>query len=151
VDDSQDYLFKELNMANLTRFDPFEDGFFNLLPAILQPRSQAMSNMTARMDLIETDEEFQLAVELPGVKKEAIQVSISENQVTISADMREEKEAGDKGEYILRERTFGKVGRQLVLPAPVEDEGAQARYENGMLYLRLPKRAAARTKRLTVH
>jgi HSP20 family protein len=103
------------------------------------------------MDLVETDDEFRLAVELPGARKDAIQVSITENQVSISADMREEKEAGDKGEYVLRERLFGKVGRQVLLPTPVEDSGAQARYENGILHLRLPKRAAARTKRLTVN
>ena len=88
--------------------------------------------------------------EVPGVKKEDIQVSIDGNQVAISAEVKRQKEE-KQGEKTLRtERYYGKVYRAFSLAQDVDQEQAQARYENGVLELTLPKRAAASTRKLTV-
>jgi HSP20 family protein len=88
--------------------------------------------------------------EIPGVKKEDIQVSIDGNQVAISAEVKRQKE-DKQGEKTLRtERYYGKVHRAFALSQDVDQEQSQARYENGVLELTLPKRATATVRKLTV-
>ena len=86
--------------------------------------------------------------EIPGVKKEDIQISIDGNQVSISAEVKREKEE-KQGEKLLRvERYYGKVYRAFSLAQDVDQENAKAKYENGVLELTLPKKAASATRRL---
>jgi HSP20 family protein len=140
-------------MANITRWDPFEDiddlfkGFF-LRP--MRVESGVDSQMRIKMDVKEDDKAYVVHAEVPGVEKEDIQVSIDGNQVSISAEVKREKEE-KQGEKVLRtERYYGKVYRAFSLAQDVDQEGARAKYENGVLELTLPKRAASAQRRLTV-
>jgi HSP20 family protein len=140
-------------MANITRWDPFEDiddlfkGFF-LRPMCVE--SGVDSQMRIKMDVKEDDKAYVVHAEVPGVKKEDIQISIDGNQVSISAEVKREKEE-KQGEKVLRtERFYGKVYRAFSLAQDVDQDGARAKYENGVLELTLPKRAASAQKRLTV-
>jgi HSP20 family protein len=140
-------------MANITRWDPFEDiddlfkGFF-LRP--MRVDSGVDSQMRIKMDVKEDDKAYVVHAEVPGVKKEDIQVSIDGNQVSISAEVKREKEE-KQGEKVLRtERYYGKVYRAFSLAQDVDQDGARAKYENGVLELTLPKRAASAQRRLTV-
>ncbi|HXV06417.1 MAG TPA: Hsp20/alpha crystallin family protein [Burkholderiales bacterium] len=140
-------------MANITRWDPFEDiddlfkGFF-LRP--MRVESGVDSQMRIKMDVKEDDKAYVVHAEVPGVKKEDIQVSIDGNQVSISAEVKREKEE-KQGEKVLRtERYTGKVYRAFSLAQDVDQDGARAKYENGVLELTLPKRAASAQRRLTV-
>jgi HSP20 family protein len=140
-------------MANITRWDPFEDiddlfkGFF-LRPMRVETGSEP--GMRIKIDVKEDDKAYLVHAEVPGVKKEDIQVSIDANQVSISAEVKREKEE-KQGEKVLRtERYYGKVYRAFSLAQDVDQEGARAKYENGVLELTLPKKAASAQKRLTV-
>ena len=140
-------------MANITRWDPFEDiddlfrGFF-LRPMRVETGSE--SQVRIKMDVKEDDKVYVVHAEVPGVKKEDIQVSIDGNQVSISAEVKREKQ-DKQGDKVLRsERYYGKAYRAFSLAQDVDQEGAQAKYENGVLELTLPKRAIAAQKRLTV-
>jgi HSP20 family protein len=140
-------------MANITRWDPFEDiddlfkGFF-LRPMRVETAPE--SQMRIKMDVKEDDKSYVVHAEVPGVKKEDIQVSIDGNQVSISAEVKREKEE-KQGEKVIRtERYYGKVYRAFSLAQDVDQEGARAKYENGVLELTLPKKAASAQKRLTV-
>jgi HSP20 family protein len=140
-------------MANITRWDPFEDiddlfrGFF-LRPMRMETGSE--SQLRIKMDVKEDDKAYVVHAEVPGVKKEDIQVSIDGNQVSISAEVKREKQ-DKQGDKVLRsERYYGKAYRAFSLAQDVDQEGAQAKYENGVLELTLPKRATAMQKRLTV-
>jgi HSP20 family protein len=142
-------------MANITRWDPFEDiddlfkGFF-LRPMRVETGPGAETQMRIKMDVKEDDKAYVVHAEVPGVKKEDIQVSIDGNQVSISAEVKREKEE-KQGEKVLRtERYSGKVYRAFSLGQDVDQEGARAKYENGVLELTLPKKAASAQKRLTV-
>jgi HSP20 family protein len=87
--------------------------------------------------------------ELPGVKKEDISVSIDGDEVSISAEVKQEKEA--EGESVLRnERYFGPVRRGFTLPQEVDESRAEAAYHDGLLELTLPKKPGAAPKPLTV-
>ena len=139
-------------MANITRWDPFEDmddlfrGFF-LRPMRMEATDQPVR---IKMDVKEDDKSFTVHAEIPGVKKEDIQVSIDGNQVSISAEVKSEKQE-KQGEKVLRsERYYGKVYRAFSLAQDVDQEGARAKYDNGVLELTLPKKAASITRRLAV-
>jgi HSP20 family protein len=142
-------------MANVQRWDPFDDiddlfkGFF-LRPMRMEPGEAAGSPVKIRIDVKEDDKSYLVHAELPGVKKEDINVSIDGNQVSISAEVKRDREE-KQGEKVLRtERYYGKVYRAFALAQDVDQDGANARYENGVLELTLPKKQAAAQRRLAV-
>lgn len=138
-------------MNELARWDPFQESAFNLIPAFFQPFSARAAAGGPRMDVADIGEAYQLSVELPGVKKEAIQVNVYRNNVTIGAELSEEKEPGEDTSWLLRERSFGKFSRSITLPEELDDNASEARYADGVLTLTLKKASASRVKRLTVH
>jgi len=142
-------------MNELVRWDPFkavaplEDGLF-AIPSLFRPLASRMLETGPRMDVSENDSAYLLAVEMPGAQKEAIQVSVYDNTVTIGAELPQPKEDGDV-QWLLRERSTGKFSRSITLPEAVDDEASEARYADGVLYLTLKKKVASQSKRLTVH
>lgn len=140
-------------MANLTRYAPFEDELAQLLPGFFQPisRRAASADSLVKMDVVDTEQAYLVSVDLPGLKKDEIHVSIYENQLTINAERREEKEAGAKSSVLLSERSYGKISRTIALPQLLDDSSAQAKHENGVLHLTLPKRASSMAKKLDIN
>ncbi|HTT38434.1 MAG TPA: Hsp20/alpha crystallin family protein [Burkholderiales bacterium] len=139
-------------MANITRWDPFEDSLDDLVKGFfLRPmRSESPEQLRIKMDVKEDDKTYTVHAEIPGVKKEDIQVSIEGNQVAISAEVKRDKQE-KQGEKVLRsERYYGRVYRAFALAQDVDQEQAQAKYENGVLELTLPKKAATSTRTLSV-
>ena len=103
------------------------------------------------MDIHETENAYELAVELPGVKKEAIHVGVYENTVTIGAEVAEEKTGGEERNWLVRERSLGKFSRNITLPEALDEGTSQARYTDGVLYLTLQKKRATQVKRIAIH
>jgi len=139
-------------MANIARWDPFEDSFDDLVKGFfLRPmRFDQQDHTRAKIDVKEDANSYTVLAEIPGVKKEDILVSVDGNQVAISAEIKRQKEE-KQGEKTLRsERYYGKVYRSFALAQDVDQEKAQAKYESGVLELRLPKKAAASIRTLTV-
>jgi HSP20 family protein len=154
-----DNLLKGENMSNLTRYDPFNlaranpfndiddllKGFF-VRPVMFEDQPQ----MEIKVDVKENDKAYTVHADIPGVKKEDIQVSIDGNQISISAESRMEKEE-KKGDKVLRsERYCGKVARSFTLAHDVDEAQSQAKYTDGVLELTLPKKAASSTKKLAI-
>jgi HSP20 family protein len=146
-------------MLNITRFNALEDAFENLfrgVPVWLPgPETRASTRASAPtqflMDVSENDKEYQVLADLPGVKKEDISITISGNQVSVSAEVKHEKDV-EKGETMLRgERYYGKIQRAFALGQEVDQATAQAKYNDGVLELTLPKKTVAAAKRLQVH
>jgi HSP20 family protein len=91
------------------------------------------------MDVKEDDNAYLVHAEIPGVKKEDIKVDVDGNMVSISAEVKQEKEE-KKGERVIRsERYHGSVARSFRLAHDVDDSKAQAKYTDGVLELTLPK------------
>jgi HSP20 family protein len=140
-------------MANVTRWDPLEDSFDDLVKGFfLRPmRFEQQDPVRVKVDVKEDPTSYVVLAEIPGVKKEDIQVSIDGNQVAISAEVKRQQKDEKQGEKNLRsERYYGRVYRSFALAQDVDQEKAQAKYENGVLELRLPKKAAASTRTLTI-
>ncbi len=142
-------------MVNITRFNPLEDAFENLfrgVPVWLpNPETRAPAPAQFRMDVFENDKEYQVLAELPGVKKEEISITINGNEVAVSAEVKHEIDVKD-GETVLRaERYYGKIQRAFALGQEVDEATAQAKYNDGVLELTLPKKTAAAARKLAVH
>lgn len=103
-----------------------------------------------KVDVIDKDGEVRIKAELPGVKKEDLDVSLSDNSVTIRATTRSETEEEREGEYFRREIRSGEFRRTLPLPNEVIGDKASANFEDGVLTLVLPKAAKAKRRRVKV-
>jgi len=137
-------------MANITRLDPFEDLFRGFFVRPVDLNGSAQQPPSIKMDVKEQGDNYLVHAELPGVKKEDIHVVVDGNQVSISAEVKQEKEVKE-GERVLRsERYYGKVSRSFQLGQEIDDAKAAAKFNEGVLELTLPKRAASPNKRLTV-
>jgi HSP20 family protein len=143
-------------MNELARWDPFKsvvsfgDSLFDVVPTLLRPISRPNTWTGARMDVAENEKSYQLAIELPGIPKDSIQVSVYENTVTITGEAAAPQEQ-DGHNWLLRERSYGKLTRNIQLPEAVDDSASEAKYVDGVLYLTLQKKRASQVKRLTVH
>jgi HSP20 family protein len=137
-------------MANVTRFDPLDDLFRGFFVRPVDMSGNTQQPPSIKMDVKEQGDNYLVHAELPGVKKEDIHVVVDGNQVSISAETKQEKEVKE-GDRILRsERYFGKVSRSFQLGQEIDDAKAAAKFSEGVLELTLPKRAASPNKRLTV-
>jgi HSP20 family protein len=140
-------------MATLTRFDDaFDDllrGFF-VRPVGLEGTHAQASTAQFRVDVTEGEQAYTLRAEIPGVKKEDINISIDADQVAISAELKNEKDVKE-GERVLRaERYYGKVYRAFALGQVIDENAASAKYSDGILELTLPKKAAIQAKRIEI-
>ena len=142
-------------MASIQRFDPFNElvddlfkGFLVRPVAYNGNGGEALPRM--KVDVTERNGAYTVAAELPGVRKEDIQVSIDGAEVTLSAEVKREKEA-DKDERVLHtERVYGKATRSFTLPQEVDEAKAEAKFRDGILELTLPKKAAAQRKQISI-
>lgn len=92
-----------------------------------------------RIDVSETDEAYEVKAELPGVYKDDIDLQIKDSIVSISAEVRQE-DRKTEGDRVLRsERYFGRVSRSFELPGAIDETACEARYQDGVLSLLLPK------------
>ncbi len=101
------------------------------------------------VDIIDRDAEVVVRAELPGVRKEDVEVSVADNTVTIRGRVQRE-EKHEEGEYFRAETARGEFTRTVMLPAEVDAEGAKATFRDGILELTLPKVARARRRTIPV-
>jgi len=142
-------------MANITQYDPFHDvvddlfrGFF-VRPVSYDTRG-ALETSRLKVDVTEKNGTYQVVADLPGVKKEDIHVAIDGAQVTLTAEIKREKEVTEGERVLHTERSFGKLTRSFSLPQELDEEKAQAKFRDGVLELTLPKKAAAARKAITI-
>jgi HSP20 family protein len=127
-------------MTNITRFDPFD--------ITLEPFDDLMKGFFRPVRFEGQPQQMQIKMD---VKDNDIHVSIDGNQVSISAEVKKEKEEKE-GEKVLRsERYYGTISRSFSLGSDIDDSAAEAKYADGVLELMLPKKATNAAKQLTVH
>ncbi|GGB98664.1 heat-shock protein [Marinobacterium zhoushanense] len=125
---------------NLTRFGSlFDDTFFDDLFRPLAVRGSG--EKVPAIDVHETDTEYKVSVDLPGVKKEDIQVSLENGILSVKAETRREEKEEKEGKLIRQERHIGQFLRQLSVGADVDPAAVKASFNDGVLALTLPKRA----------
>ena len=132
-------------MANITRYNPFDDffsdfgkGFF--VRPFAYPPLAAESELKMKIDVKEDEKSYTVQADIPGVKKEDIQVDIDGDTVSVRAEAKQEKEEKKGEKVVYSERSYGMVSRSFSLPTEVDDKSAKAEYKDGVLKLVLPKK-----------
>jgi HSP20 family protein len=101
------------------------------------------------LDMIETEKTISLKLDLPGVSPKEIDVQVSGNQLIVSGERKEERE--EKGETFHRvERRTGRFSRSILLPCDVQDDKVDAKYQDGVLKITLPKTSEATTRHIEI-
>jgi HSP20 family protein len=142
-----------MQMANIARFNPFDDTIDDLFRGFfVRPLGHDVPAGAAqfRVDVSENEKAYTLRAEIPGVKKDDINITIDGDTVAISAEVKNEKEVKNGDRVLRSERHYGKVYRAFTLGQAVEEAAAAAKYADGVLELTLPKKAAAQAKRVTI-
>lgn len=147
-------------MKALTRFSQFPamesirrdmDRFFDdLIPiSMREGNGERLGLWTPSTDMSETDNEYLITVDLPGITKKDVEVNIQDNRLTISGDRTmEEKE--DKKNYHRRERFQGRFMRSFTLPAAVKEDKIKARFKDGVLTVTVPKAEVKKAKTVMI-
>lgn len=149
-------------MTKITRYDPmgelmtfekpFRDWFEELSKGIFSPARffERESQMGIKLDVTENEKGYTVRAEIPGVNKEDIKVSVDANQVSISAEIKQEKEAKEGQRVLRRECYYGSAYRAFTLDRDVNEAEVKAQYKDGVLTLTLPKKPGGATKQVAI-
>ena len=139
-------------MTNLRVFEPALDSFESMFKRLMSPmRFEGESRaLEMKVDVSEKENAYTVRADLPGVKKEDINVRIDGNIVQIDAEVKEEKDTKEGGKLLRSERYYGSISRAFTLAQDVDEAKATAKCENGVLTLVLPKKTTSTSKKLTI-
>jgi HSP20 family protein len=131
--------------------DPVDRLFDSFFGAGGQRHGAGASVLRApETDVIETEREIRVVTEMPGLKRENIEVDVENNVLTVRGEKREERTEGEQGRFHLAERRYGTFSRSFVLPRDVDADSIQARFDDGVLTVTIPKSEKARRRRIDV-
>jgi HSP20 family protein len=136
----------------IDRFQRDFQSFWEQTPRIHIARRRTAPPVETRMpsmDLEDKGKEYRLTVDLPGFKKEEVDVQLTEDSVAVKA-MRTQTEDEQTKNYVRRERAFQTYSRRIALPEPVRPDDAIANLNNGTLEIMLPKKTPKETKKLNI-
>ena len=139
-------------MTDITRYSPlgellneFGRGFW-VKPFAFPPGTE----LSIKVDVKEDDKAYTVRADIPGVKKEDIQVDVDGNMVSLRAEAKQEKEEKKGEKVIYSERSYGMASRSFSLPAEVDAKATKAEYKDGVLNLTLPKKSNGGGKRIAI-
>jgi HSP20 family protein len=138
------------DFSQLTDLHDEIDRLFGTPLSELAYTSRLLSGWTPALDLYEDKDNFYVKAELPGMKKEEIDLSLHDGSLSISGERKQETKA-EEAEVYRAERFFGRFQRTVTLPTPVAVDRVKAEYKDGVLMVTLPKTEEAKPKRIDVH
>ena len=106
--------------------------------------------LNPRLDVSESDKAFEIQAEMPGVKKEDVKVAVEHRRVTIEGETKRDSERREGENMLYTERSASKFMRSFMLPVDVDEGSAEARMENGVLTLTLPKKQGSEPTRISI-
>ena len=147
-------------MANLIRRDPVREmlswnrAMERMLNNFYDDGELGYSepmNLRMALDVIENDEEFVVKADVAGIDPEDIEITYTDNNLSINGEMTQEhEEEGQEGRYHLRERRYGTFSRTISMPGTVDVEGIQAETRNGVLKIHLPKKEEVKPRKIEI-
>jgi HSP20 family protein len=131
----------------LVHWDPFQD----LFPASRRIQSAAnnATSWSPAVDIFEKGDDLVIRAEVPGVERDAFDVKVEDNTLTLSGERVRETD-GDDTQSFRRERIYGKFVRSFSLPKTVDSNSIAAIYKNGVLEIRIPKAAEAKPRKIDI-
>lgn len=145
-------------MANLSRRDPLREMLLwnrsmeRMLDQMYGDEGFGdQANIRIPLDVIENDDEFIVKAEIAGIDPENIDITYTDNNLTIKGEVMDEREeTEEEGRYHLRERRFGTYSRTISMPGTIDVENIEAESKDGILLLHLPKKEEVKPKRIEV-
>jgi HSP20 family protein len=141
-------------MYSVTRHDPLAASLDSLLGEIFRPpfvrEKAAVAALPLRVDVRETADSYVVYAELPGVKKEQIEIEVEGSEVSIGAEIGARRDAAADEKWLRVERFHGKTARRFALPQEIDEGRADAKFELGVLELTLPKKAPAAGRKIAI-
>jgi HSP20 family protein len=134
---------------NRVAADPFE-RLFDTLAGGSGMRANANLMRAPETDVVETEREIRVVTEMPGLRRENIEIDVENNVLTIRGEKREERAEGEGGKFHLAERRYGTFARSFVLPRDVDADGIGADFRDGVLTVTIPKSERARRRRIEI-
>ena len=140
-------------MSTLVRWEPFRElgtlqsEMSRLMNGMLEGNGRQSQNWVPALDVWETPTEVVYAFDLPGIREEQITIEVKDETLTVSADREKTEETSEKGFYRF-ERRYGTFARAVGLPQGVDQDNISARYENGVLEVRVPKPEEQKPKKI---
>lgn len=145
-------------MMDLVRWDPrrnltrgFFDDFFDMIDSSNRGRRNWFDGgmWAPAVDLIDKQDKLVAKVELPGVEKKDVKLSLNDSNLTIQGELKKDEET-KKEDYYYRERAYGSYSRTISLPTEVDKEKIQAKFKNGILEITMPKKPEVKPKEITI-
>lgn len=139
------------NGFGLNRWNDWDrelENFFHN-PFTMMRAPESLTGWMPALDVYEEKDDLLVTVEVPGMKKEDIKISLNDGVMTISGERTEETKKEEQGVYHT-ERSFGRFSRSVSLPIPVQDDKIKADYKDGILTVRLPKAEEAKPKQINI-
>lgn len=146
---ASNHLIRRNPPSLLGMFEPLRAIEEVMRDTVMDPFSPQVEVSRIRLDIQETDQAYDVRADIPGVKKEDIKVSVDGRHVSLSVQSEQASQQQQEG-MLWRERRSGQWYRSFGLPQEVDDSQAQARYEDGVLHLTLPKKAGTGGTRLAI-
>ena len=142
-------IYPEERYLRSGQFDNFGDVLNGFFRSPLTHRSVRKARIPA-VDVAETDTAYQVKAELPGIRKEDLDVTVDDGVLTIKAEHNDNQEQTENGQLIRQERSYGKFARSLRLGANVDEETITAEYRDGVLHITLPKAKEVQPRKVEV-
>lgn len=140
-------------MTTLVRWEPlrelatFQNEMSRIMNGLFDGPGRARQSWVPALDVWETPSDVVYSFDLPGIPEDQISIEVKDDTLTVSAERQRSEETSEDGLYRY-ERRFGSFARAVGLPQGVDQDKIAARYENGVLEVRVPKPAEQQPKRI---
>lgn len=144
---------------DLIRWEPRENTMRNIFDDFFNAASQSHRNRSRNWekggiwvpatDLVDKKDKLIALIELPGVEKKDVKISLSDNNLTIQGEIEKDKET-NKDDYYCCERAYGSYSRTIALPTEIDKDRIKAKFKNGILEITLPKKPERKPKEITI-
>ncbi len=143
----------------IIRWDPYRDlvtlrdRMNRLFEDMSGPKSEEKDNMPSAwapsVDIYESENEVVMAAEIPGVDEKDVEIKVEDNNLTLRGERKFEKETKEEN-YHRIERSYGSFFRSFALPSYIDQDRIEAEHENGVLKIRMPKRAELKPRQVKI-
>jgi len=146
-------MYRTLRIQPMRELVSMQDSMDRLLNTFFDTDEKSfIETISPRVDMKQDENNIYVKMTIPGVKTDDIQISVTDNVLTVKAEVKEEKSEKDaKTAYEIREHTWSSYYREITLPSEVEADKAKADYENGVLKLELPKAEIVKPKMISIN
>lgn len=144
---------KKQQLSPFRDFSQIQESFdrlFNEFANWRKTNGQQEFGFSPSCEIAEEGNNYVLTFDLPGVTKDQVKVETDNDQLTVSAERKEEKKTESKKKY-LSEVYYGSYSRTFTLPGPIDEKKIDAKFDNGVLKVTVPKTESTKTKQIPVH